>query len=911
MEAPAPTRRRAEDRRRATRCKGARCAAAQHERDLRGSRDAARIATRGGRGTPVAKTSAMRPHIGQESLIVSGWTLLALAATAAALAGQNPSPLFVSEGDGPPGHLPSVVLDLDQDGDLDYLTAAGRAVLNDGGGRFVLGAQGPALGGAPVVADFDGDGDSDVAAVGAGPVVFFLRNVGGAVVPVAAATPPSLPAGVGVLSLSAPDLDGDGLADLVVSFVATSSPPPLAFLSTAPFVFVPAPPAIAAPLAAFRQVRAVADFDQDGDGDLLVDPGSVAPFVGASAVGSLSVLRNDGNALVALAAAVLPWLSPVVVVGAVPADMDGDGDVDVWCEGVTTATPATPSGRISFVLGNDGTGASPGSSTTPTFLIGALTDPLIGAFAVDADADGAAEIVRRLSTVWTLYDVAPNGAPTATQSGYCANPASAVFAAFARDFDGDGDRDLLDVQFDGVVELRRGDGSGLLRATPRTLPAAFRAASFAAVFDVDGDGDADVVGGAQASFGGLPTGPYSALNDGFGSFVGATPTTNPTFYVGAIPPVATIDEDADGDRDLIAVGVVGGGVVTRFRNDGPLGWSVSATTTENPDWIRVADFDGDGFEDYAFASRAAPGPTIRFGTGGFSATFGPFGVAPSRALAVADFDGDGDADVFDGTFYENVGGPFAPATIAPPAGTTVNFATPGDFDGDGDVDLATDAGILLNGPTGFTVGPTVAWLAGSPAYPGGVWPAEAVDLDGDGALDLLGACAWYRGLGSGAFAPPEIIAEPRVVNGVETTLAFPHGRLHAGDLDRDGDLDLVDEDKRVYWNRRRHLRPGSPARIGRVGTLELGGPPGAIAEVIVATSRAAAPIAAGPWGFVFIEPSAAALLTAFVLDASSSATLALAVPNVPSLVGLSLYWQCAFPLEGRLSGLAQTPVVGF
>jgi hypothetical protein len=865
-----------------------------------------------------------------KNLTASGLLLLALAALAAGAPAQLPSPLFASaDGDAPAGYAAAVALDLEQDGDLDAIDLFGQTLVNDGGGRFVLGTLGAQPGAfgqydAIGVGDFDGDGAQDVAAfapggVGVGSVPTFLRSQGGGLAAHAAPAPPTLPAGAVVARLDVADFDQNGLDDLLVTFVGTSSAsqPPRLYYAFAGFSFAAASPSVAGAFSTQRRILAVDDFDANGFPDLLA---TIVPANAPSApLGLAQVLLGTGSGFVAQTPVTLAPANATVdavVVG----DFDGDGNRDVLVDQRVPAPP--PSGPIlqvaqeTLFLGDGAGGLAAGA----VFPIAGST-AAVGGFAIDADGDAADEYLRRAGAFWTVYDVAAAAGPSPLQSGfafpYASTPTSAPlpvpafvaqFLGTVADFDADGDRDWLVMGRDGVLDLRRADGSGLLRGVRRTLPAEFRGVATAFVFDADADGDADVVGPTAVGFAAQSNDLRTAKNDGFGGFA-APPGGVPTaLSLGTADPVALGDFDGDGDRD--AVWAFGLTTITTHRNTGAGAFIADTPFVASCDQLAAADLNGDGADDLVLASRAGPGPVVMFGGGPtLGPPVGPIGPTASGALALADFDADGDVDLFDGVIYANNGaGGFSPSPSAPsPAPNVALSAAAGDLDGDGDVDLVADGVAYLRTPAGFGPGLPIAL---APAV-FGTNRAVLLDLDDDGFLDLLGGCTWYRGLGTGAFAAGETIAAARVFGGVETSSAFPRGLLHAGDLDGDGDVDLVDENKRVYVNRRRHLVPGSPARLGRVGTLELAGTPGALCDVVVATARAAAPIPAGPWGLVFVDPAAAALLTTLALDASGTATIALSVPNAPSLVGLSLAWQLAYPLEGRLSALAETPVVGF
>ena len=220
----------------------------------------------------------------------------------------------------------------------------------------------------------------------------------------------------------------------------------------------------------------------------------------------------------------------------------------------------------------------------------------------------------------------------------------------------------------------------------------------------------------------------------------------------------------------------------------------------DPYSLVVGDFDGNGNTDLAVANYPNGEVSVLLGRG--DGTFGPplaslAGELP-LALAAADFDGDGFLDlavandrVSSGTVSILLGK--GDGTFAPPVsyltGSQPFAVAAGDLDRDGDVDLAVanvsepDISVLLNHGDG-TFAPPVD-------YPAGIGPIDLAigDLDGDGALDLAVAnfsnaeahtVSILLGRGDGTFGPP--VAYPAAV--APTSLAL-------GDLDGDGDLDLV------------------------------------------------------------------------------------------------------------------------
>jgi hypothetical protein len=198
------------------------------------------------------------------------------------------------------------------------------------------------------------------------------------------------------------------------------------------------------------------------------------------------------------------------------ADVDGDGDQDVW---------VTYFREKAHLYLNNGKGSfAPGHHV------------LANANAVtpgDLDRDGDVDVVS----------LPPGGGGPATvwlntkgrfvrQEGTLGVGREAA-ATRTTDVDGDGDLDLVALARTGQSTLWENDGRGSFRSLEQTLDSG----THAAVGDIDGDGDQDLVirGGVW-------------LNVGDGRFTKAQ-----TLDLGGLPTGAVlVDIDKDGDLDLLA-----------------------------------------------------------------------------------------------------------------------------------------------------------------------------------------------------------------------------------------------------------------------------------------------------------------------------------------------------------------------
>ncbi len=370
----------------------------------------------------------------------------------------------------------------------------------------------------------------------------------------------------------------------------------------------------------------------------------------------------------------------------------------------------------------------------------------------------------------------------------------------AADFDKDGDLDLLlgnNLIVAGAQNrLMRNDGGGKFTDVTAThLPVGLWHTHSLAIGDVDQDGDLDFVSGEQWQ-------DRLYLNDGTGRFSDATfgrlPNDDDATY-----DVLLLDLDKDGDLDLICGNI---GLDRLYLNDGS-GKFTDVTATHLPvdqhtTWsLGAADIDQDGDLDLAFAGPGLGHLYVNDGSAKFTdvtATHLPGLMSLTSTMQFRDVDLDGDQDLFVGGWteqaqlYLNDGtGKFADATAGRlPATKPYHWrAVFGDVDGDADPDLVFttiyEDLLLRNDGTGRFQDISATHL---PQVASSTIDAVLADLDGDLDLDLITADSGQQDRlffndGSGRFAnaTPERLESPW----------FGAPALALGDLDGDGDLDLV------------------------------------------------------------------------------------------------------------------------
>jgi hypothetical protein len=311
--------------------------------------------------------------------------------------------------------------------------------------------------------------------------------------------------------------------------------------------------------------------------------------------------------------------------------------------------------------------------------------------------------------------------------------------------------------------------------TATRLPTESNFAVRAAVGDVDGDNDLDLVvaPGGHTSISPVPLQDFLLqINDGTGVFTNQAASRLPASAIGTQVASAVILGDVDGDTDLDAFVVNGtSGAV----------FSPSSPGFQNLLWIN----NGDGIFSDETNSRL------------------PLATNSSFHAAFGDLDSDGDLDLVIGNvgaigtgqqnrlLINNGSGVFTDqTTIQLPALSDITLALAlEDLDGDSDLDIVvanrtpTASKILVNDGVGFFADQTVQRFSTPPPFAGDVVVA---DVNGDGSKDIIfasvsGGPLVFINSGGGDFIEETNARTP--------TFSDSHG-LAVADVDTDGDVDI-------------------------------------------------------------------------------------------------------------------------
>jgi hypothetical protein len=276
---------------------------------------------------------------------------------------------------------------------------------------------------------------------------------------------------------------------------------------------------------------------------------------------------------------------------------------------------------------------------------------------------------------------------------------------------------------------------------------------------------------------------------------GFTGTTNISVGSNAIL-VAIADFNGDGKQDFASTNDGSSNVSIRL-GDGSGGFSGTTNigVGTNPRSVAIGDFNGDGKQDFAAANHGSGTVSIRLGngSGGFSGSTNISVGSNPRSVAIGDFNGDGKQDFAaanEGTHNVSISlgngsGGFSATTNISVGNGPISVAI-GDFNGDGKQDFATanysssNVSIRLGNGSGGFSGTTNISVGTTP------FSVAIGDFNGDAKQDFAAAnyssgnVSIRLGDGSGGFTGSTNI-------GVETN---PYS-VAIGDFNGDGKQDFA------------------------------------------------------------------------------------------------------------------------
>lgn len=694
--------------------------------------------------------------------------------------------------------------DVDNDGDIDLVFSdvngyGPRLYTNESRGQSFYGMQIGSNFGTPqyavAMADPDNDGLLELFAGSFSGEHNYFDN-SGTPNPFDGYLSPTSVFAAEVQGLAKADFNGDGKKDYVEASVDGAYK---VWLNTGFGYFNPASPA-PAPGTGLARV-AVADFNGDGRPDVVgARPGT--PFTVA-----LNNASSDPFYVATL------WFSdqpmPAALTGIGAGDFDGDGDNDVVTVGMgDSAKLWLNNGLGSFVLSD--TGITVNSSALAVF---------------DYQNDGDPDLV--FADTGSTFILQNNGGLAFSAMSVGAAGTTAVAAK-----DLPTGFDLIVFGFNGAIPVYYiADPSGVLTG-PSNIGSTPLQATAIALANFNLDKRQDVVVGTQGGelkvFFGQSGGSY---------FLDTTPYYIAGTGLSAVNALLADDFTGDAYPDILAAFPTEATSLARNQSGiyGVPNYSpVAIGSLERNTWsLAVGDVDGDGDLDFVegnsdevallFINNGSETPFAS--ASGFFFGGGDFNPVP----ALADFDGDGDLDLVTGStvgpldsapgaakkLYLNGGqatGFFSLSEQVGDLNDSTNDIAAGDLNGDGYPDLVTANGkaqldtvtftmtytgqqnkVYINNGTSAPFASVTALNVGAEPY---FYTSVALgDMNGDGLMDVVAAgraptagtpvpVSLYLNQGG---ADPFGAASPLYI-GTDTASVVD---LAVGDVDRDGDLDVV------------------------------------------------------------------------------------------------------------------------
>jgi|21_taG_2_1085346.scaffolds.fasta_scaffold00043_48 hypothetical protein len=686
--------------------------------------------------------------------------------------------------------------DIDGDGDNDILSASTEDskiawYKNDGQGNFgnqqLISLE--AIGASSVFAiDIDGDSDMDVisASIGDNKIAWYenLDGQGTFGSEQIISTEANY-----TWSVVAMDIDGDGDKDVVSASGLIDEGKVAWYENLDGLGSFGAQNIINPNMNGARSVY-VADIDNDGDMDVLsasTTSRELLWYENLDSQGQFGLKQNIDN---------LSFYSVKA------ADIDNDGDMDVL-----TVSTSSGNGTVAWYENLDGQG---NFGTRKIIISG--TNNTLDVFAADIDGDGDLDVISGLfsdqdpAIEWyENMDGSGNFGPAnqvQTSSGY----ATSIFVS---DINNDGNLDIISASEDRIGFNKNLDGNGNF-GTHQWFTYNVDEPRSVEVADIDGDGNLDVLSTSYLD------GEVAWYKNLYGYGVFGTQKTISQKNFGANKVVAR-DIDGDGDLDVVFASDFHVAWQENLDGNGTFGERKIIIERVSSTFFDVASEDIDGDGDRDVITVAFIGDRINWfenldGQGNFGpeqTVYEEFGFAPVF-INVVDVNNDGKLDVVsaslkdgEANWFENLGGGNfgIPHLITSSYNNNIDIINSVDLDGDNDLDVIItkridDKIVWFENLDGFGNFGSEKLIASNLNTPRGI---HSVDMDNDGDFDVISVSyygnmiAWYENLdGLGNFGPQNIIL---------ANAGGPHTAT-SGDLDKDGDIDVVvslNRDKEIRW----------------------------------------------------------------------------------------------------------------
>jgi hypothetical protein len=653
-----------------------------------------------------------------------------------------------------------------------------------------------------LAADFNGDGHQDALVAGEVPQLAVYLSTGN---PFSAPKLTTLENAGDCYTVG--DANGDGKIDVAYYDYSTGSIVVMAGNGDGTFHQSATVPSISHPGGI-----AIADFTGDGIRDLVIGRASTYP-----APAGVTVHRGTGGGNFS---GEVRTLLDVGLFGLTPADVNGDGKMDLVADGrpegsvllgggdgtFTLKTAIENGGRVVADFNHDGKldlavaaggnhdwfveislGNGDGTFTrSARYGCGYDGDSIT---ATDVDSDGNTDLLIA-GTAGSTVAVLRGNADGTFDTPELSLSGNNTWKVVAGDFDRDGRPDFLSVDYNSEIwslSFVRGTADGGFDSerayhTNPAVPVLYPGlrARGGTIADMNDDGHPDVVV-AQLRPEGFESDLLVLLNDGTGKLRAPLVTNTGLRSIQLSPGILAGDVNEDGKLDVVVFPASDPPATFPGRGDGTFGTPIALPQGTSGRFL--ADFNGDAHLDlFGNVSTA----TVHAGKG--DGTFGPaIGNGMTAWTAVfGDINRDGFPDLISSDIssiracINDGSGKF---TATPITTEEVEVLALADFSGDGILDLLlrTSGGIdfRFGKANGTFAGREVMTIWPVPNYNDFSGPVTTADFDGDGHLDFAVATSVYHGDGEGHF---------RMRSRFRTNLV---SAADVADMDGNGTPDLV------------------------------------------------------------------------------------------------------------------------